>query len=88
MKISKVWKVAELIDWVTRNISLTPMTLSTEVVFIRPLNEFPMGGTMTRSACGTMIHRITLTGFIPSDAAASNCPFGTESSPARMISAM
>ena len=75
MKISKVWNVALLIDCVTRNISLTPMTDSTDVVFIMPLNELPIGGTMTRSDCGTMMNRMSLPGVMPSDAAASNCPF-------------
>jgi hypothetical protein len=88
MKISKVWKVAELIDCVTRKSSLTPITLSTDVVFISPLKELPSGGTITRSACGAMIQRMTLLGRIPSDAAASNWPRGMESSPARMISEM
>jgi hypothetical protein len=73
---------------VTRNISLTPITDSTDVVFIMPLNELPSGGTMTRSDCGTMIQRINLPGVMPSDAAASNWPLGTESKPALMISAM
>lgn len=75
MKISKVWNVAELIDCVTRNISLTPITESTDVVFIMPLNELPSGGTITRSDWGgTMIQRINLPGVIPREAAARIVP--------------
>ena len=82
-----MWNVDELIDWVTRNISLTPMTESTDVVFISPLNELPSGGTMTRSACGTMIRRITARRHAERRRRLELTP-ATESSPARMISAM
>jgi hypothetical protein len=87
-RISNVLNVAELIDWATRNISPTPMMLSTEVLFISPLKMLPSGGTIVRRACGTMIHRIALAGRMPRAAAASDWPRSTDSMPARMTSEM
>ena len=50
--------------------------------------SLPVGGTMTRMACGSTIRRIVLPGPIPNAWAASAWPRSTERMPARAISAM
>ncbi len=52
------------------------------------MNSLPVGGRITRIACGSTIRRMICRRLRPSDAAASVCPSGTEMIPARTISAM
>ena len=56
--------------------------------FIIAMNSLPVGGTITRSACGRTIRRIFCTYFMPSASAASDCPCPTDWIPARKISVM
>ena len=50
--------------------------------------SLPVGGTMTRMACGSTIRRIALPRLMPSAWAASLWPWSTDRMPARAISAM
>jgi hypothetical protein len=50
--------------------------------------SLPVGGMITRMACGTTIRRSVCSRDMPSDEAASVCPSSTEMIPARTISAM
>ena len=68
--------------------SVSAMTLTSEVVLSIPITWLPKGGTIMRIACGRTIRRMICDGRMPSDRAASTCPISTEASPARMISVM
>src|ERR1700694_2258575 len=52
------------------------------------MNSLPVGGMMTRIACGNTVRRIVIVHDMPSAVDASDWPSGTELMPARMISAM
>ena len=60
---------------------------TSEVVLSIEMVSLPIGGTMTRIACGRMILRKIVALGIPKAVAASHCPFETLSRPARIISA-
>ena len=64
------------------------MTETSEVVLSMPIVSLPVGGTMTRMACGRMIRRIVSIRVRPRALAASCCPWSTERIPARTISDM
>ena len=51
------------------------------------MNSFPVGGMITRIACGRTVRRMVCHHDMPSATEASFCPSGTELMPARMISA-
>ena len=63
------------------------MADTSDVVFSIEIVSLPMGGTMTRIACGRMMRRKIVARGIPRAVAASHWPFGTLRRPARMISA-
>ena len=50
--------------------------------------SLPVGGMITRMACGSTIRRRILARLMPSASAASVCPWSTDRMPARTISAM
>jgi len=52
-----------------------------------PMNSFPVGGMITRIACGNTVRRMVSNQDMPSAVDASDWPSGTELMPARMISA-
>ena len=52
------------------------------------MNSLPVGGMMTRIACGRMVRRIVRPHATPSALEASASPSGTDEMPARTISAM
>ena len=64
------------------------ITLTSEVVFSIEIVSLPVGGMITRIACGSTIRRSVCTRVMPSDCAASVWPSSTEMIPARTISAM
>ena len=64
------------------------MTLTSEVVFSIEIVSLPVGGMITRIACGSTIRRMIRMRFIPSACAASVWPWSTEMMPARTISDM
>ena len=52
------------------------------------ISSFVSGGRMIRNACGMTIEIIARPCDMPSERAASICPFGTAWMPARIVSAM
>ena len=60
---------------------------TSDVVFSWPMNSLPVGGMITRIACGKTVRRMVISHDMPSAVDASDCPSGTELMPARMISA-
>ena len=64
------------------------MTLTSEVVFSIEIVSLPVGGMITRIACGSTIRRIVCRRVMPRLWAASVWPSSTEMIPARTISAM
>ena len=56
--------------------------------FIIAMNSLPVGGMITRNACGRTTLRIFWRYVIPSASAASPCPPATDWMPARKISVM
>ena len=52
------------------------------------INSLPVGGMITRIACGSTVRRIVIPHDMPKAVDASVCPSGTDVIPARMISAM
>ena len=56
--------------------------------FIIAMNSLPVGGMITRSACGSTTRRILVPYFMPSASAASPWPWATDWMPARKISVM
>ena len=67
---------------------MTGMAISSEVSLTMAMVSLPVGGTITRIACGSTTRRIALPLLIPSAQAASRCPSSTDRMPARAISAM
>ena len=64
------------------------MATASELFLVRLRNSLVSGGTITRSACGSVTRRNTMLRCSPSAWAASDCPYGTAWMPARTISAM
>ena len=64
------------------------MAYTSDVVFSIEMVSLPVGGMMTRMACGSTMRRRIWNRVIPIDWAASVCPSSTEMMPARTISAM
>jgi hypothetical protein len=64
------------------------MTMTTEVVLSIEIVSLPVGGMITRRACGSTIRRSVTARVMPSALAASLCPSSTERMPPRTISAM
>src|ERR1700687_4972335 len=63
----------------------TPAVTS-DVVFSMLMTSLPVGGMITRIACGSTVRRIVIDQDMPSAVDASDWPSGTELMPARMIS--
>ena len=76
-------KVSDCTSEPTRTTSSTPIALSSEVSFISAMKSFRSGGITVRTACGTTTCCIAFPWLIPSERAASICPRGTDSRPAR-----
>ena len=72
----------------SRSPSAMPAMKSSEVSLMMMTNSLVSGGVMIRKACGSTTEIIVQVGLMPSDFAASTCPFGTAWMPARMVSAM
>ncbi len=70
------------------NSSGTAATKASDDVFSIEMVSLPVGGMITRIACGRTIRRITCSRVMPSACAASVWPCSTEMMPARTISAM
>ena len=64
------------------------MTTTSEVVLSIEIVSLPVGGTITRIACGSTIRRSVCVRDNPSAPAASLCPGSTDWMPPRTISAM
>ena len=64
-----------------------PSTASSDVVLSMLIVSLPIVGMMTRIACGSTMRRVTSSGDMPSDEAASVWPASTEMMPARTSSA-
>ncbi len=64
------------------------MTLTSEVVFSIEMVSLPVGGMITRIACGRMIRRMVSKRLIPRACDASCWPSSTDWMPPRTISAM
>ena len=62
--------------------------MTNDVVFSMLMSSLPVGGIITRIACGSTVRRIVIHHDIPSAVDASVCPSGTELIPALMISAI
>ena len=52
------------------------------------ISSLPVGGMITRIACGSTMRRMVAVRVMPNDDAASCCPSSTDRMPARTISAM
>ncbi len=65
-----------------------PRNDNNAVSFIIAMNSLPVGGMMTRSACGSTMRRIFCRYVIPNASAASDWPWETDWIPARKISVM
>ena len=61
---------------------------TSEVFLSIEIVSLPVGGMITRIACGSTIRRMICRRVMPSDCAASVWPSSTEMIPARTISAM
>ncbi len=68
--------------------SSTPRKLTSAVSFIIAMNSLPVGGTTTRSACGSTTRSIRWPYDMPRASAASAWPCPTDWIPARKISVM
>ncbi len=75
-------------SWAARKSSGYWTTETSEVVFSMLMTSLPVGGTITRIACGMTIRRSVLAWLMPSACAASVWPSSTARRPARQISAM
>ena len=62
--------------------------VTSEVVLSIEISSLPVGGMITRIACGSTIRRMVWPHYMPSARAASSWPSSTLVSPARTISAM
>src|SRR5918999_3964178 len=68
--------------------SVTPSRYTSDESLVRMISSLVSGGRMIRKACGITIEIIARPCDIPSERAASICPFGTAWIPARNVSAM
>ena len=68
--------------------SVKGIAVTSDVVLSMLMTSLPVGGMITRIACGKTVRRIAIPHDMPSAVDASNWPSGTELIPARMISAM
>lgn len=75
-------------SWAYRNSSANWTTDTSEVVFSMLMTSLPVGGTITRIACGITIRRRVLLWLMPRACEASVWPSSTDRRPARQISAM
>ncbi len=82
---SKLLDEMLLAAWIS---SVTPITDAIEVPLSMLMKSLPVGGMITRIACGSTIRRSVMAGVMPIDFAASVCPRSTLFRPARTISAM
>ena len=64
------------------------MKLTSAVSFIIAMNSLPVGGMITRNACGSTTRFIFWRYVMPSASAASDWPWLTDWMPARKISVM
>src|SRR5699024_49728 len=83
-----VWKVFEYINCTEYKRSVIEIMLTNDVTFSTVITSLPVGGIITRTACGNMTLRIVVPPLNPSDCAASTCPAPTEDIPERIISPM
>jgi len=67
---------------------VTVITLARDEVLSMEMVSLPVGGMITRIACGRMIRRIVRVLLIPSACAASAWPCSTDKMPGRTTSAM
>jgi len=67
--------------------SVNGTAITSEVVLSIEIVSLPVGGTITRIACGSTMRRRIVPSFMPRALAASFWPWSTLSSPARTISA-
>ena len=67
---------------------LNGTAVTSDVVFNIEMISLPVGGMITRIACGSTTLPIVRRQFMPSAVAASTCPESTANRPARTISAM
>ena len=77
--MARVWKNSSV---------MMGMALSSEVSLTMAMVSLPVGGTMTRIACGRTMRRMASPLLMPRALAASACPVSTDWMPARAISAM
>lgn len=68
--------------------SLNCTAYASEEVFSMLMNSLPVGGTITRIACGSTTRRSVLPWVMPSACEASVWPMSTDWMPARTISDM
>ena len=73
--------------WRPNRSSVNGTATASDVVLSWPMNSFPVGGMITRIACGNTVRRMVSNQDMPSAVDASDWPSGTELMPARMISA-
>ena len=74
--------------WRPNRSKLYGTAVTSDVVFSMLMTSLPVGGMITRIACGNTVRRMVIRHDMPSAVEASDCPSGTELIPARMISAM
>ena len=79
LPIARSWKFSS---------EVTGTAISSEVSLSIAMVSLPVGGTMTRIACGSTIRRSVFPRLMPSALAASVWPGSTAWMPARTISAM
>src|SRR4051812_8440561 len=79
LPMARSWKLSSLV---------TGTAISREVSFSMAMVSLPVGGMITRMACGRTIRRIVVPRLMPNAPAASVCPGSTDWMPARTISAM
>ena len=79
MPIAWSWKYSSVV---------TGTAISSEVSLSIAIVSLPVGGMITRIACGSTIRRIVAAGPCPARCAASVWPGSTDRMPARTISAM
>ncbi len=88
-RTGKIWKVRDPMALSWKNSSVeSGSPISSEVSLTMEISSLPVGGTITRMACGSTMRRIALPPSMPRASAASRCPVSTEVMPARAISAM
>ncbi len=75
-------------SWPAVNSSASEMTWTSEVVLSIEMVSLPVGGMITRIACGSTIRRSVAARLMPSAWAASVWPSSTDWMPPRTISAM